>query len=80
MIGKSFEDETVAAAIVFAARQASKVFENPWNEDAFRSLFGANLDKAGIKACLRKLSDAKEGTEKNRSSEPKQVKIEINFD
>lgn len=79
IFAKTFEDETIAAAIIFAARQASKIFENPWNEDAFKSLFGANLDTAGIQECFKQLYDTYEGVEKARSV-PKSIKIEINFD
>ena len=35
MLTKKFTDQTVAAAIIFAARLASKVLRTPWNAPAF---------------------------------------------
>ena len=40
MLSKIYSDQTVAAAIIFSARKASKVVENAWNEPAFRQMFG----------------------------------------
>ena len=40
MLSKLHSDQTVAAAIIFAARKASKVVEYAWNEPAFKQMFG----------------------------------------
>jgi len=40
MLSKRHSDQTIAAAIIYAARQASKVVENAWNEQAFSHMFG----------------------------------------
>ena len=42
MLSKLYSDQTVAAAIIFAARKASKVVEYAWNESAFKQMFGIN--------------------------------------
>ena len=42
MLSKLYSDQTVAAAIIFAARKASKVVEYAWNEPAFKQMFGIN--------------------------------------
>ena len=40
MLSKKYPDQTIAAAIIYAARQASKVFETSWNSKAFLHMFG----------------------------------------
>ena len=39
MLTRKFSDETIAVAIIYAARKASRALKNSWNQEAFSVLF-----------------------------------------
>ena len=55
MLSKKYLDQTIAAAIIYAARQASKVFEKSWNSEAFLLLFGVSSIPEDVQECYNKL-------------------------
>ena len=57
MLTKKYSDQTIAAAIIYAARQASKVVEPSWNSTAFTHLLGIS-DVAEVQECFEVLNAA----------------------
>ena len=51
MLSKKYLDQTIAAAIIYAARQASKVFVKSWNREAFLHMFGVSSISEEVKEC-----------------------------
>ena len=75
MFTKQFSDQTIAAAVIYAARQASNTLLNPWNEPAFANLFGSDLPKREVMECFEILKSAHERQTANRSAKSNKVKI-----
>ena len=51
MLSKKYLDQTITAAIIYAARQASKVFERSWNSEAFLLMFGISSISEEVQEC-----------------------------
>ena len=58
MLTKRFSDQTVAVAIIYAARTASKVLKEGWNEAAFSKLFGLERPTSEVQECYDLLYEA----------------------
>ena len=58
MLTKRFSDQTVAVAIIYAARTASKVLKEGWNEAAFSKLFGLERPSSEVQECYDQLYEA----------------------
>jgi hypothetical protein len=77
MLTKKFGEQTIAAAIIYAARKASKVMEKDWNCEAFSHIIGKALDRTEVESCFDILYKAYDGNHSTKTTGP--YKIEINF-
>lgn len=75
MLTKAFPDHVVAAAVIYAARKASKQIKESWNAEVFEHLFGISAF-ADIEACFSKLFSAYNSIH-SKSQEPSHFNVQI---
>ena len=77
MLTKKFEEQTIAAAIIYASRKATKVIETDWNTEAFSQIFGKTLERSEVESCFDILYQTFDATHSAKTAGP--FKVEINF-
>ena len=64
MLTKKYSEETIAIAVIYAARKASGTLKKSWNKEAFSILFDKALELENsqlLQECFRKLYDTYSG-------------------